>query len=373
MSKENGNSAHRLTLYIVIAIVAAIALAIVQPLPASKLKLGGEIFLRLLQMVVVPLVMASVMSGILGLGDVRKLGRPGGFAVLYYLTTTILAVATGLIVVNIVNPGTDINPALVEDARQEGAEAVEAAKEALRSESRKFTWSRDFDDDQLILEQKSASGSSNALTIPADSNLMVAISVQQVGTASQPASVEVLWRADRESDFQPLTWSTDAGEQDRFVAGKEPDLYSKSVAIPNHAYQIKLDYQEQTGGASSTVVAEVVHGPPQLGDIFTNLVLMLFTNNLLESMVEINLLPLILFSIVFAGMLTTMGKRSEVIANLVIGINDALMSFILLLMKLAPLGIFCLVASRFGRAQLEGQFIALVQVQFYYMVTVLSG
>ena len=48
MSKENGNSAHRLTLYIVIAIVAAIALAIVQPLPASKLKLGGEIFLRLL-------------------------------------------------------------------------------------------------------------------------------------------------------------------------------------------------------------------------------------------------------------------------------------------------------------------------------------
>ncbi len=373
MSKENGNSAHRLTLYIVIAIVAAIALAIVQPLPASKLKLGGEIFLRLLQMVVVPLVMASVMSGILGLGDVRKLGRPGGFAVLYYLTTTILAVATGLIVVNIVNPGTDINPALVEDARQEGAEAVEAAKEALRSESRKFTWSRDFDDDQLILEQKSASGSSNALTIPADNNLMVAISVQQVGTASQPASVEVLWRADRESDFQPLTWSTDAGEQDRFVAGKEPDLYSKSVAIPDHAYQIKLDYQEQTGGASSTVVAEVVHGPPQLGDIFTNLVLMLFTNNLLESMVEINLLPLILFSIVFAGMLTTMGKRSEVIANLVIGINDALMSFILLLMKLAPLGIFCLVASRFGRAQLEGQFIALVQVQFYYMVTVLSG
>ena len=63
MPKENGNSAHRLTLYIVIAIVAAIALAIVQPLPASKLKLGGEIFLRLLQMVVVPLVMASVMTG----------------------------------------------------------------------------------------------------------------------------------------------------------------------------------------------------------------------------------------------------------------------------------------------------------------------
>lgn len=373
MPKENGNAAHRLTMYIVIAIIAAIVLAIFAPLFASRLKLGGEIFLRLLQMVVVPLVMASVMSGILGLGDVRKLGRPGGFAILYYLTTTILAVVTGLIVVNIVNPGRDINPALVEDARREGAEAIEAAKDTLRPHRRPVTWTREFGEDRLILDQKSASGVSNELNIPPDENLVVAITLQQTGVATQPASVQVLWRADRDSEFEPVTWSTEQGTTDRFVAGTEPDLYLKSVTIPEQARQVKVDYQEQTGGASSTVSAEIMHGPPELGDIFSNLVLMLFTNNLLESMVEINLLPLILFSIVFAGMLTTMGKRSEVIANLVIGINDALMSFILLLMKLAPLGIFCLVASRFGKAQLEGQFLALLQVQFYYMVTVLSG
>ena len=100
---------------------------------------------------------------------------------------------------------------------------------------------------------------------------------------------------------------------------------------------------------------------------------MLFTNNLLESMVEMNLLPVIVFSIVFAGMLTTMGKRSEGIANLVVGINDAMMSFVLLLMKLAPLGIFCLVAARFGKAQMEGQFLALLKLQAYYMITVVSG
>ena len=51
----------------------------------TVLEVGGEVFLRMLQMVVVPLVMASVMSGILGLGDVRKLGRPGTYAVSYYL------------------------------------------------------------------------------------------------------------------------------------------------------------------------------------------------------------------------------------------------------------------------------------------------
>ncbi len=118
------------------------------------LNVGGEVFLRLLQMVVVPLVMASVMSGILGMGDVRKLGRPGGYAVLYYLTTTVLAVITGLVVVNVVNPGVGIEKELVEDARQEGAEAVEDAKNALRPDRRTVTWSRMFGPDRLMLDQQ---------------------------------------------------------------------------------------------------------------------------------------------------------------------------------------------------------------------------
>ena len=67
--------------------------------------IGGEVFLRALTMMVVPLVMASVMSGILGMGDVRKLGRPGLVAILYYFSTTILAVVVGLAVVNVIKPG----------------------------------------------------------------------------------------------------------------------------------------------------------------------------------------------------------------------------------------------------------------------------
>ena len=56
-------------------------------------------------MMVVPLVVTSVMSGILGMGDIRKLGKPGGTAVVYYLATTLLAVFVGLIVVNTIRPG----------------------------------------------------------------------------------------------------------------------------------------------------------------------------------------------------------------------------------------------------------------------------
>ena len=80
---------------------------------------------------------------------------------------------------------------------------------------------------------------------------------------------------------------------------------------------------------------------------------MLVTDNLFVSAAETNLLPLIVFSIIFAGMLTTMGKKVELINDLVTQANTALMSFIMLLMKLAPLGIFSNflhISKRRGRA-----------------------
>ena len=102
MTNDTGG---RLTLYILGAIVLALGLAFLVPELAMRFEVGGDIFLRLLTMMVVPLVMASVMSGIIGLGDVRKLGRPGGAAIGYYLTTTVLAVTIGLVMVNLIQPG----------------------------------------------------------------------------------------------------------------------------------------------------------------------------------------------------------------------------------------------------------------------------
>ena len=73
-----GAQKSRLTLYIGGSIVAAVVVALVFPHFAVKLQIGGEIFLRLLKMMVVPLVVASVMSGIIRLGDVRNLGYSRG-------------------------------------------------------------------------------------------------------------------------------------------------------------------------------------------------------------------------------------------------------------------------------------------------------
>ncbi len=66
--------------------------------------LGGDLFIRLLRMVVVPLVVASLISAAAGL-DTRYLGRLGAITLVYYFTTTIMAAALGLVIVNLVDPG----------------------------------------------------------------------------------------------------------------------------------------------------------------------------------------------------------------------------------------------------------------------------
>lgn len=69
----------------------------------------GKLFLNLLMLTIIPLIVAAVITGITSLGDVRKLGKLGGFTVLYYLSTTAIAVLVGLIMVNIIQPGIGIS------------------------------------------------------------------------------------------------------------------------------------------------------------------------------------------------------------------------------------------------------------------------
>lgn len=65
----------------------------------------ADIFLRLLKMIIVPLIVASITSGVLGIGDSRNLGRMGGKTILYYLTTSTVSILIGLVLVNLFKPG----------------------------------------------------------------------------------------------------------------------------------------------------------------------------------------------------------------------------------------------------------------------------
>ncbi len=70
----------------------------------------GTAFLRMIQMIVVPLVLASLLVGTASLGDPKKLGRIGAKTFAYYLSTTAIAICVGLILANIFQPGSGLSP-----------------------------------------------------------------------------------------------------------------------------------------------------------------------------------------------------------------------------------------------------------------------
>ena len=65
----------------------------------------GDLFLRLLKMIVVPLIVSSLITGVTSMGSMKRLGSMGGRTMGYYLLTSALAIMTGLIMVNIIRPG----------------------------------------------------------------------------------------------------------------------------------------------------------------------------------------------------------------------------------------------------------------------------
>lgn len=65
----------------------------------------GTLFLNALKMIIVPLVVASIITGIAGIGGGHGLGRLGGKTLLFYMTTSLFAILVGLLLVNMINPG----------------------------------------------------------------------------------------------------------------------------------------------------------------------------------------------------------------------------------------------------------------------------
>ncbi len=65
----------------------------------------GSLFLRLLKMVSIPLIIASLITGVTSLGQTQRLGRMFGRTIMYYMLTTVLAILTGLTLVNVIRPG----------------------------------------------------------------------------------------------------------------------------------------------------------------------------------------------------------------------------------------------------------------------------
>ena len=190
----------------------------------------GEIFLNLLKMLVVPLIISSMIVGIAGLGDVRKVGKTGAIALLYFTATTAISVALGLIMVNLINPGVGVE----------------------------------------------------------------------------------------------------------MIAQELPQRIVEKEAVG-------------------------------ITDILKSFV----SDNLVRSMANLEILPIIIFSLVFGGVLTTLGDKGKPVIAFFDGVNEAIMKVVHLVMYIAPLGVFALVASKLGAAGGGDLFLAEIMKLGKYTLTVI--
>lgn len=191
----------------------------------------GTLFLNALKMLIVPLIVSSMIMAVAELGDVRRLGRTGGLVILYYFATTAIAVLLGILVVNLIQPGSGV-----------------------------------------IL--------------------------------------------------------TDGAVPD-VVAGK-----SKGIS---------------------------------------DIVLSLVSPNIIAAAARMEVLPLIVFSLFFGAILTTLGEKGRPVVRVFDGINTAILKMVRLIMWIAPLGVFALVASRLGQAGGGSGIVAEIAKIGKYFLTVLIG
>jgi aerobic C4-dicarboxylate transport protein len=98
-----------LTVQVLIGIIIGITIGFLFPKFGSELKVLADIFIKLIKMVIAPIIFFTVVIGIGSMGDLKKVGRIGGKALLYFEIISTFALAIGLIVVNIIKPGSGFN------------------------------------------------------------------------------------------------------------------------------------------------------------------------------------------------------------------------------------------------------------------------
>lgn len=90
---------------ILIALILAVLFGIYLKNYVGYIAWMGEVFLRALKMIIIPLIFSSIVSGITNIGSAESIGRLGLKTIIYYISTSIFAILTGLVLVNILKPG----------------------------------------------------------------------------------------------------------------------------------------------------------------------------------------------------------------------------------------------------------------------------
>src|SRR4249920_194080 len=115
-----------LTVQVLAAISCGVLLGVLAPATAKAMQPIGQTFINLVKMVITPVIFLTVSLGIARTSDLKKVGRVGIKALLYFEVVTTLALGIGLVVVNLIRPGDGIDASRISAA--DAAQYTSAAK-----------------------------------------------------------------------------------------------------------------------------------------------------------------------------------------------------------------------------------------------------
>ena len=98
-----------LYIQVIIGIILGVLVGWLYPSFAPVAKLMGETFINMIKMVIAPVIFFTIVSGVAGAGNLKKVGRVGGKALIYFEVVTTLALVIGLVTANVVKPGSGVN------------------------------------------------------------------------------------------------------------------------------------------------------------------------------------------------------------------------------------------------------------------------
>lgn len=304
-----------------VGITLGIILGGFMPKLGQEIKFLGELFINTLLMLVVPLVMISMITSITSLGDLRHLKGLGLKTIFFYMITTAVAVIVGLILVNVMQPGVADTEAGRLKIR--GGEilasveySIEANKITIAGEKFKKSWDERYS--VLLIDQNITGHISGKTEIN-----------------SQTIVVE--------------DWRDAKGET------VKPSPRGKGIKI-DLTVTGKLEEKKETTIAEA--VKQVIVG--------------LFPRNIFQAMVENDVLPLIVFSLIFGGVLTTV-EGGKIVIDFCSTLNTAILKIVDIILLFAPVGIGVLIAGRLGEAGGWGGFATDLISLGKYALTVLFG
>jgi len=121
---QTGKKGLGLSSQIFIALILGVVFGYIFPTYGQALKPVGDAFIRMIKMIVVPLIFSSLIMGIAGTGDFKKLGRLGAKALIWFECATTLALFVGLVIANVFQPGVGVAIATGADTSSVAAAAT---------------------------------------------------------------------------------------------------------------------------------------------------------------------------------------------------------------------------------------------------------